>query len=214
VNLHTTAGLSNAVGALKPGLATGRSLPELIGQRLPRWGRLTYWVSAETDSATTDVAQVIGGAIALFLLFDLPLLWGGAISGGVSLVMLAFQNRRGQRQFRGSVTAFLVIIAIGFVGGLLVAPPSAADVASGLVLRFDGVDSLLMATAMLGATVMPHAVSLHSALSRNRFGQVGPGVARPTLLRSTRTDVGARSDSCRQRQCPATAVGGNQPPGT
>ena len=173
----------------KLGLATGASLPELVGRRLGRPARLAYWVQAEAVAMATDLAEVIGGAIALQLLFDLPLLLGGLIAGLVSLGLLAVQNRRGQRPFERLITGFLVIIAVGFLAGLFVAPPSAADVAAGLIPRFDGLDSVLLATAMLGATVMPHVVYLHSALTRDRFGGVGPGPERRRLIAGTRTDV-------------------------
>src|SRR6185436_6454894 len=144
---------------------------------------------AEAVAMATDLAEVIGGAIALNLLFDLPLLLGGLIAGLVSLALLAVQNRRGQRPFERVITGFLLIIAIGFLAGLFVSPPSAADVAAGLIPRFDGLDSVLLATAMLGATVMPHVVYLHSALSRDRCGKVAPGPTRHRLLSATRTDV-------------------------
>ena len=173
----------------KLGLATGKSLPDLVGERLGRKSRLAYWVQAEGVAMATDLAEVIGGAIALYLLFDLPLLLGGVISGVVSLFLLSVQNRRGQRTFERVITGFLLIIAIGFMAGLFVAPPSAADVAAGLVPRFDGLDSVLLAAAMLGATVMPHAVYLHSALTRDRFGKIEPGVLRRRLISATRTDV-------------------------
>ena len=78
----------------------------------------------------TDLAEVIGGAIALNLLFGLPLLLGGLIAGVVSLGLLAVQNRRGQRPFERVITGFLLIIAVGFLAGLFVSPPSAADVAA------------------------------------------------------------------------------------
>lgn len=173
----------------KLGLATGASLPELVGRRLGRPARLSYWLQAEAVAMATDLAEVIGGAIALNLLFDLPLLWGGLIAGVISLGLLAVQNRSGQRPFERLITAFLLIIATGFLAGLFVAPPSPADVAAGLVPRFDGLDSILLATAMLGATVMPHVVYLHSALTRDRFGHVPPGPARRRLIGATRTDV-------------------------
>jgi len=173
----------------KLGLATGASLPQLVGRRLGRPARLTYWLQAEAVAMATDLAEVIGGAIALNLLFDLPLLLGGLIAGVVSLGLLAVQNRRGQRPFERLITGFLLVIAVGFLAGLFVAPPSPAEVAAGLIPRFDGMDSVLLATAMLGATVMPHVVYLHSALTRDRFGHVHPGPARVRLLRATRTDV-------------------------
>ena len=173
----------------KLGVATGASLPELVGRRLGRRARITYWLQAEGVAMATDLAEVIGGAIALSLLFDLPLVLGGVIAGLVSLALLSVQNRRGQQPFERVITGLLLIIAVGFVAGLFVAPPSAAEVAAGLVPRFDGLDSVLLATAMLGATVMPHVVYLHSALTRDRFGQIPPGEPRRRLLSATKTDV-------------------------
>ena len=173
----------------KLGLATGMSLPQLVGLRLGRGARLGYWLQAEAVAMATDLAEVVGGAIALYLLFDLPLLLGGVIAGAVSLAVLAVQNKQGQRSFERVITGFLVIIAVGFVAGLFVVPPAVQEVANGLIPRFAGMDSVLLAAAMLGATVMPHAVYLHSALTRDRFGRHEPGVVRRRLLTATRTDV-------------------------
>jgi manganese transport protein len=141
-------------------------------------------------AVATDLAEVVGGAIALYLLFDLPLLLGGAITGGVSLLLLSLQNRRGQRAFERVITGLLMVIAIGFLTSLFVEAPPAAEVAAGLIPRFQGTESLLLATAMLGATVMPHAVYLHSGLARDRHGHPEPGAPRRRLLRVTRYDVG------------------------
>ena len=171
------------------GLATGSSLPELVGRRLGRPARLGYWLQAEAVAMATDLAEVIGGAIALNLLFDIPLLLGGFIAGLVSLGLLAVQNRRGQRPFERMITGLLLIIAIGFLAGLLVAPPSPGEVAAGRIPGFAGLESVLLATAMLGATEMPHVVYLHSALTRDRFGTVEPGPARRRLISANRTDV-------------------------
>ncbi len=183
-----SAGLIQYLSA-KLGLVTGASLPELMGRRLHRAGRIGYWLQAEGVAMATDLAEVIGGAIALRLLFGLPLPVGGLIAGLVSLGLLAVQNRRGQRPFETVVTGLLLIICIGFVAGLVVAPPPVADVAAGLIPRFDGLASVLLATGMLGATVMPHAVYLHSALTRDHFGRVEAGPRRARLLRATKVDV-------------------------
>lgn len=186
---NVMAGLVQYLSA-KLGLVTGRSLPEAVADHTRRRTRLAYWVQAELVAMATDLAEVVGGAIALYLLFDLPLLVGGVITGAVSLVLLAIQNRRGQQVFERVITGLLLVIAVGFLTSLVVEPPSAADVASGLIPRFDGAESILLATAMLGATVMPHAVYLHSGLARDRHGQPEAGVARRRLLRITRYDVG------------------------
>ena len=173
----------------KLGLVTGRTLPEALRERLPRSARLAYWAQAEVVAVATDLAEVVGGAIALNLLFDLPLVVGGLITGVVSLALLAVQDRGGQRTFERVVTGLLAVIAIGFLASLFVEPPSASGVASGLLPRFEGSGSVLIAAAMLGATVMPHAVYLHSGLVRDRHGAAGPE-QRHRLLRATRVDVG------------------------
>jgi manganese transport protein len=152
----------------KLGVVTGRSLPEVLGGTLRRPARLAYWAQAEAVAAATDVAEVIGGAIALYLLFGVPLLAGGIITGVVSLVILSVQRRRGQRVFEGVIASFLLVLTVGFCAGLRFSPPDAGAVLDGLVPRLAGTDSLLLAASMLGATVMPHAIYLHSALARDR----------------------------------------------
>ncbi len=174
----------------KLGLVTGRSLPDVLGARLRRGPRLAYWAQAELVAAATDVAEVVGGAIALHLLFGLPLWLGGVVVGAVSLVLLATQDRYGQRRFEHVVVALLAVITIGFLAGLVVSPPDARGMLSGLVPRFEGSDSVLLAASMLGATVMPHAIYVHSALARDRHGHAEPGPWRDRLLRATRWDVG------------------------
>ncbi|TVT13447.1 divalent metal cation transporter [Amycolatopsis acidiphila] len=182
------AGLVQYLSA-KLGLVTGLSLPEALRERMPRTGRLAFWAQAELVAVATDLAEVVGGAIALNLLFHLPLLVGGVITGVVSMGLLLVQDKRGQRPFERVVTGLLAVIAIGFLASVFVEPPSAAGVVHGLVPRFDGAESVLIAAAMLGATVMPHAVYLHSGLARDRHGHPsGSGLSR--ALRVTRYDVG------------------------
>ncbi|MFE0026148.1 Nramp family divalent metal transporter [Amycolatopsis sp. NPDC059021] len=173
----------------KLGLVTGLSLPEALRERLPRSARLAYWAQAEVVAIATDLAEVVGGAIALNLLFDLPLLAGGLITGLVSLTLLMVQDRGGQRTFERVITGLLLIIAIGFLASLFVEPPSASGTLGGLLPRFSGTESVLIAAAMLGATVMPHAVYLHSGLARDRHGKA-EGERKRGLLRATRADVG------------------------
>ena len=174
----------------KLGLVTGLSLPEAVGSRMRRPSRLAYWLQAELVAMATDLAEVMGGAIALHLLFDLPLLAGGVITGIVSLLLLLVKDWRGQRTFERVITGLLLIIAIGFLTSLFVAPPPVGEAAAGLVPKFAGTESVLLAAAMLGATVMPHAVYLHSGLARDRHGHPEAGARRRMLLRVTRWDVG------------------------
>ncbi|BBY45874.1 Nramp family divalent metal transporter [Mycolicibacterium celeriflavum] len=174
----------------KLGLVTGMSLPEAVGGRMRRRTRLSYWLQAELVAMATDLAEVVGGAIALYLLFDLPLLTGGIITGVVSLLLLLVKDRYGQTSFERVITGLLSIIAVGFLASLFVAPPPVGEAAAGLVPMFAGTESVLIAAAMLGATVMPHAVYLHSGLARDRHGHPEPGPMRRMLLRATRWDVG------------------------
>lgn len=173
----------------KLGLVTGSSLPELIGRRLPRGRRLAYWVQAELVAAATDLAEVLGGAIALHILFGIPLLAGGLIVGAVSMLLLAIQSKHGQRPFEFVVVGLLVIITVGFVSGLFFGPVSWSEAAAGIVPRFEGTQTVLLAASMLGATVMPHAIYAHSSLVRDRHGHPPPRAALPRLLVATRWDV-------------------------
>ncbi|NYF10239.1 manganese transport protein [Leifsonia sp. AK011] len=189
--------LANAIAVLvqyqsaKVGIVTGRSLPEILGERLPTAPRRLYWVQAELVAAATDIAEVLGGAIALYLLFGLPLPLGGLIVGIASMVLLSVQSRHGQRSFEIIVVTLLGVIVVGFVSGLLFSGIDPAEAAQGIIPRFQGADSVLLATSMLGATVMPHVIYLHSALARDRHGvDHEPGAIRG-LLRATRWDVGA-----------------------
>lgn len=186
---NAMAGLVQYLSA-KLGLVTGRSLPEAVADHTRTPGRIAYWLQAELVAMATDLAEVVGGAIALYLLFDLPLLVGGVITGVVSLLLLAVQNRRGQQMFERVISGLLLVIAIGFLTSLFVETPPASAVAEGLIPRFEGAESILLATAMLGATVMPHAVYLHSGLARDRHGHPEAGPRRRMLLRVTRFDVG------------------------
>ena len=177
----------------KLGIVTGQSLPEILGERLKPLWRRAFWVQAEIVAAATDLAEVVGGAIALYLLFGLPLPLGAVIVGGVSMLLLAFQARNRQRPFEFIIIFLLGIITVGFLAGLFISPPDPAGVAAGLIPGFQGPDTVLLAASMLGATVMPHAIYVHSALSRDRHRPnphlhvPAPALAR--LVRATRWDV-------------------------
>ncbi|OBK51227.1 divalent metal cation transporter [Mycobacterium sp. 1081908.1] len=188
VAANVTAGLVQYLSA-KLGLVTGRSLPSAIGKRMGRPLRLTFWAQAEIVAIATDVAEVIGGAIALRILFGLPLPVGGIITGAVSMLLLAIRDRRGQLLFERVITGLLLVIAVGFAASFFVATPPPEAVLSGLLPRFHGSESVLLAAAILGATVMPHAVYLHSGLVLDRHGHPAPGRDRSWLLRVTRVDV-------------------------
>lgn len=173
----------------KLGLATGRSMAELLGERIgTRWGRILYGLQAQLVAIATDIAEVIGGAVALWILFGVPLIAGAIITAVVSTGLLLLQARRGARAFEFSIIGLMLVIVIGFGAGLVLAPPAPGDVLGGLVPRFDGPDSVLLAASIMGATVMPHAIYAHSSLARDRFG-AETAIPLPRLLRATRIDV-------------------------
>ncbi|PYI64310.1 divalent metal cation transporter [Arthrobacter livingstonensis] len=174
----------------KLGVVTGKSLPELLGERFGTTGRRLYWAQAELVAMATDLAEVVGGAIALNLLFHVPLPVGGIIVGVASMALLTVQSRRGQRHFETIIIFLLLIITVGFLAGLVLSPPDPAGMLAGMVPRFEGTNSILLAAGMLGATVMPHAIYLHSQLAKDRH----PGARRTPeglnrIVRATRWDV-------------------------
>lgn len=173
----------------KVGVVTGMSLPEVVAAKLGKKSRIAYWMQAELVAAACDLAEVVGGAIALKLLFNVPLVAGGIITGLVSLLLLATYSRQGQKVYERVIIGLLIIIPVGFIVGLFMHPPEAGPLVAGLVPRFEGKETILLAVAMLGATIMPHVVYLHSALSRDRHGKLS-GAKLQEILHATKIDVG------------------------
>ena len=179
----------------KLGLATGRDLASLCRERFPRpvtWG---LWVQAEAVAIATDIAEIVGGAIALNLLFSVPLPIGGGISALVAFALLMAQTR-GYRPFELVIAGLLAVIGLGFGYTLIRSGVDPVAMVGGLVPAFNGTESVLLATGILGATVMPHVIYVHSALVPNRY-PLPPDVARhdlpatrrQRLLRIQRFDV-------------------------
>lgn len=187
--------LANAMSVLiqyqsaKLGIVAGKSLPELLGERMSDAGRFMFFMQAEVIAIATDLAEVIGGSIALNLLFNLPLFVGGLIIGAISTVLLWFQGGRTHRMFEKIVIALLLVITFGFVFGLFIAPPNPTEILQGLIPHFTTTDSVLMASSMLGATVMPHAIYLHSTLVNDHYsaGEKKPSIRQ--LLHGSKIDV-------------------------
>jgi len=173
----------------KLGMVTGRSLAGHMGQQLTGWPRIAYWLQAEAIAIATDLAEVVGGAIALNLLFELPLLVGAVITAGVAMLILRIGDRHGQNVLERVIMGFLVLIAVGFMAGLFIDPPAVSPLAGGLVPTFEGSESVLLASGIIGATVMPHVIYLHSSLTTTRLGARGDGHTLRELLSATRTDV-------------------------
>ena len=174
----------------KLGVVSGRSLPEVLGGRFKtRSGRLAFWAQAELVAMATDLAEIIGGALALYLLFGLPLFVGGLITGAISILMLQLSAKRGPFSFQSLIIGLVGITGVGFVAGLFVNPPQIGDVLAGLVPRFVDQGSLLLVVGIFGATIMPHAIYAHSALVRDRFGADLSDGHKSRILQGMRWDV-------------------------
>jgi manganese transport protein len=171
----------------KIGIATGRNLPELCREHFPRpvsWG---LWVQAELIAMATDLAEFVGAAIALNLLFGVPLFPAGLMTAVVAFGILALQGR-GYRRFEAVIAGLLGLIILGFLYDTLKIGFDAGEAAKGFIPGFQGTDSILLATGILGATVMPHVIYLHSALTQNRV-RPRDDEERRALLRYQRLDV-------------------------
>ncbi|HEU0246840.1 MAG TPA: Nramp family divalent metal transporter [Gaiellaceae bacterium] len=151
----------------KLGVATRRNLPELCRERFPRSVSLVLWVQAEVIAMATDVAEFVGAAIGLNLLFGLPLFPAAVLTGVASFVILGLQSR-GFRRLEAVIAALIGVIVAAFAFQVVIAEPSPSAVAGGLVPGFEGTESVLLAVGILGATVMPHVIYLHSALTQHR----------------------------------------------
>jgi manganese transport protein len=151
----------------KLGIATGENLAELCRRCFPRT-RVGLWLQAELVAMACDIAEVVGAALGLNLLFGIPLFPAGLLAGAGAFAILALQQR-GFRRLEAGITAMVGVVVASFVIELFHAKPAAGEVAKHLVLPgFSGSESLLLATGIIGATVMPHVIYLHSALTQRR----------------------------------------------
>ncbi len=171
----------------KTGVATGRDLPELCREHFGRAVSRGLWAQAELIAMATDLAEFIGAAIGLNLLFRIPLFPAGLITGAVAFGILALEQR-GYRRFELAIAALLGIVFLGFVYDLAAVGADPAAVAAGLVPRIPGADGPLLVAGIIGATVMPHVVYLHSALTKARV-PCRDDAERRELLRFQRLDV-------------------------
>ncbi|QGJ63726.1 divalent metal cation transporter [Bacillus velezensis] len=152
----------------KLGIATGKNLPEIARDRYPKWVSAGLWIQGELVIMATDLAEFIGAALGLNLLFGIPMVEAAIIAAIGSFAILELQ-RRGYRVLEAGIAGLLFVVVIAFALQTFFAKPDAASVLEGLFIpKIDGMDSVLLATGILGATVMPHAIYLHSALTQRR----------------------------------------------
>ncbi|HEY1715062.1 MAG TPA: Nramp family divalent metal transporter, partial [Solirubrobacteraceae bacterium] len=171
----------------KLGIATDHNLPELCRTHFPRWTSWGLWVQAEIMAMATDVAEFLGAAIALNLLFGVPLLVAGGITGVIAFGILELQ-RHGYRRFELAIAALLGIVFAGFLYETLHIGPSAHMALAGFVPHLSNGDAVYLAVGIIGATVMPHVIYLHSALTNGRVA-VRDDSERRQVLSFERVDV-------------------------
>nr|WP_203457147.1 Nramp family divalent metal transporter [Paenibacillus tepidiphilus] len=153
----------------KLGIATGKNLPEVARENFSKGTSIFLWIQSELVIIATDLAEFIGAALGLYLLFGIPMLPAALITAVGSFAILELQ-RRGYRSLEAGISAMVLIVVLAFAFQVIVAHPDAGSIAAGMVTpRFEGVDSVLLAAGILGATVMPHAIYLHSSLTQSRI---------------------------------------------
>jgi manganese transport protein len=153
----------------KLGIATGRNLAELCRERFSRRTSIGLWLQAELVAMACDIAEVVGAALGLHLIFGIPLFPAGLIAGAGAFTLLALQQR-GFRRLEAGITALVGVVVASFAFELIDAKPQASEIGRHLVVPgFSGTESLLLATGIIGATVMPHVIYLHSALTQRRI---------------------------------------------
>ena len=171
----------------KLGIATGRNLAEVCRDNFPRRVSIGLWLQAEVIAMATDLAEVLGAALGLSLLFAIPLGWGAVIAVCCAFAILALQ-RTGFRRLEAVIAVFVGVIVVAFAFELLRVTPDPSVMADQLFSpKFEG-EALLIAVGIVGATVMPHVIYLHSALTQNRVRSESEGVLK-RIQRFERIDV-------------------------
>ncbi len=153
----------------KLGIATGKNLAELCREHFPRPVAIGMWVLMELVAMATDLAEFLGAALGFNLLFHIPLLAAALLTAVTTFIILGLE-RRGFRPLEAVITALVGVIAVSYVIETILDRPDMAQVAfHAVVPQFAGLESVLLATGILGATVMPHVIFLHSSLTQNRI---------------------------------------------
>lgn len=153
----------------KLGIATGRNLPEIARDRFPKGVSIFLWIQSELVIIATDLAEFIGAALGLYLIFGIPMLPAALITAVASFAILELQ-RRGFRALETGIAGMVVAVVLAFAFQVFMAKPDMGAVAMGIFTpQFEGTQSIMLAAGILGATVMPHAIYLHSSLTQNRI---------------------------------------------
>lgn len=168
----------------KLGIATGKNLAEHIRDRFPRPAVWAYWVQAEIIAMATDLAEFIGAAIGFKMLLGVSLLQGAIITGVVTFLILMLQNR-GQKPLEVVIGGLLLFVAAAYIAELFYSRPVISELGAGMLWpTLPNGEAVFLAAGVLGATIMPHVIYLHSSLTQN--GRVG---SRAERYSSTKLDV-------------------------
>ena len=162
----------------KLGIATGRNLAEMCHDKFPRPFVIFLWILMELVAMATDLAEFLGAAIGFNLLFGIPL-WAAGILTGITTFIILGLERKGFRHLEAVISAMVGVVAVSYVVETIIVKPVWGEVFfHAVVPQFKGKESILLATGILGATIMPHAIFLHSALTQGRIV-----VKKPNLLK-------------------------------
>jgi manganese transport protein len=186
--------MANLIGMLfqalsaKLGIVTGRNLAEMCREQFPRRTVYAMWAVSEVAAMATDLAEFLGGAIGLALLFKLPLLVGMAVTGVITYGILLFE-KRGFRPMELIIGALIAVIGICYLIEMFIAPVAWRQVALHSVLpSLPNAEALTISVGIIGATVMPHALYLHSGLTQGRV-RTRNAADRRSLLRFSNREV-------------------------
>jgi manganese transport protein len=151
----------------KLGIATGRSLPEVCRDRYPRWASIALWVTAELAAMATDLAEFLGGAVGFNLLFHIPL-FPAALLTGVVISLILLLERYGFRKVEMVIIGLIAVIGFVYLTEIWLSKPVWGEIGRGLLIPSIPIGATLVAVGIIGATVMPHNLYLHSALIQTR----------------------------------------------
>jgi len=172
----------------KLGIATGRNLAEHCREQFSRPAVFMMWILAEIVAMATDLAEFLGAALGFYLLFGIPL-WIAGILTAITTFLILSLERYGFRPLEAVITALVGVIAVSYlVETILDKPPMGEVLMHAFVPQLSGTESILLAAGILGATVMPHAIFLHSSLTQSRIVVRDPGKLR-RLFRFEIADV-------------------------
>lgn len=153
----------------KLGIATGRNLPELCRKYFPRWVSMLLWVFSEIAAMATDLAEFLGASLGLNLLFHIPMLWATLLTGVTTYLMLML-DRFGFRPLEKLIGSLVVVIGLSYLAETFMSKPAVGQILYHSVVPWVGnSNSVLLVVGVIGATVMPHVVYLHSGLTQSRI---------------------------------------------